>query len=68
MEGTRGLAALGIHVERVIGLVRQKYTMLENTILITLLFPDEYNMTTLDKIVHVSCALTNLSKPIVPFE
>ncbi len=68
VEGTRGLAALRIHVERVIGLVRQKYTMLENTIPITLLSPDECNMTTLDKIVQVSCALTNLSEPIVPFE
>lgn len=68
VEGTRGLASCRIHVERVIGLVRQKYTLLESVIPITLLISDGSGMTTLDKIVHVSCALTNLCEPIVPFE
>ena len=40
VESTRGLASVRIHVERVIGLTRQKYTMLGTTIPITLLQAD----------------------------
>ena len=68
VETTRALAAQRIHVERVIGLTRQKYTMLQSTVPITYLQSDQFNLTTLDKIVRVSCALTNLSDSVVPFE
>ena len=52
----------------VIGMMRQKYTMLQSTIPRTLLQSDTSELTSLDKIVSVACALTNLSKPIVPFD
>lgn len=69
LEKTRGLAAVRIHVERVIGVARQKYTMLQGTIPITLLQNDpEVNLTTLDKIVRVACAMVNGSESVVPFD
>ncbi|XP_061696370.1 uncharacterized protein LOC133511453 isoform X2 [Syngnathoides biaculeatus] len=54
-----------IHVERVIGMLKQKYSILESTI------PIEYMKkfgchTTLDRIVRVASALCNVSTPIVP--
>ena len=67
VETTRVIASVRIHVERVIGVVRQKYTMLEGTIPITLLKKDNtYDVTTLDKIVHVSCALVNTCMSVIP--
>ncbi|XP_076343699.1 uncharacterized protein LOC143243853 [Tachypleus tridentatus] len=69
VETSRVLASARIHVERVIGMVRQKYSMLESTIPITLLQTDQScNLTTLDKIVRVACALTNISPSVVPFD
>ena len=68
IEKTRGLAAVRIHVERVIGVARQKYTMLQGTVPISLLQTDgETGLTNLDKIVRVSCALVNASESVVPF-
>ena len=66
VERTRSLASVRIHVERVIGAVRQKYTILQSTVPITLLKCDkECGLTTLDKIVRVACALTNVCQGIV---
>jgi len=50
----------------VIDVVRQKYTMLQSTIPITLLqnYPT-VQLTVLDKMVHVACALMNLSESII---
>jgi hypothetical protein len=69
VETSRILAAVRIHVERVIGVTRQKYSLLESTIPITLLQNDpSCNLTTLDKVVRVACALTNMCPSCVPFE
>ena len=68
IETTRTLASQRIHVERVIGMVRQKYTMLQETIPITLLLSDKNEATALDKIVHVACSLCNMCESVVPFE
>ena len=68
LENTRGLASVRIHVEGVIGQVRRKYTILRSTIPITLLESDCEPITALDKIVHVCCALTNVSGSVVPFD
>uniref|UniRef100_A0A667XA43 DDE Tnp4 domain-containing protein n=1 Tax=Myripristis murdjan TaxID=586833 RepID=A0A667XA43_9TELE len=65
LETTRGLAAVRIHVERVIGLVRNKYTILQSTIPISLCqvtTPGE--LTSLDKMVTVCCALCNIFQNI----
>ena len=60
-ESTRGLAAVRIHVERVIGLVRNKYTIIQSTIPISLCkttTPGE--LPSVDKMVRVCCALCNI--------
>ena len=66
VEKTRQIANVRIHIERVIGLTRNKYTMLQDKIPITLLQKDDQAVPTIDKIVHVCCALVNLSSSVVP--
>lgn len=68
VESSRGLAAVRIHVERVIGLVWNKYTILQGTIPITLCVSTPDGLTPLDKMVKVCCALCNLCPPVVPPE
>lgn len=68
LENTRGLAAVRIHIERIIGVLRQKYTILQSTVPITLTDVDEENTMHLDKIVSVCCALTNVGESVVPFQ
>ena len=67
LESTRGLASVRIHVERVIGEARNRFTILQSTIGIQMCEAEHPNtLTPLDKIVHVCCALTNVSASIVP--
>lgn len=64
---TRKLANVRIHVERVIGLVRNKFTIMKSIQPIDFVLckqGDEY--TALDKIVTVCCVLTNLCPSVVP--
>lgn len=66
VESTRKIAHLRIHVERVIGTVRNKYTILSDKVPIHMLLPcKDEDMTFLDKIVSVCCALTNMSPSVV---
>ena len=65
---TRHIASVRIHIERVIGNIRKKYSILDSTIPITLLQTDDSGFTTLDKIVRVACALSNVCESIVPFD
>lgn len=66
---TREIANVRIHVERVIGVVRQKFQIRKGNIpLHYVMSPDEEGMTTLDKIAVVCCALTNTCQPVVSFE
>ena len=69
VEETRKIANVRIHVERVIGLVRRKYVILQS------ISPTEMvkakpgeSLAPIDKIARVCCALTNLSESIVPFD
>lgn len=69
VQKTRELASQRIHVERVIGVLRNKYTLLQDTLPINMLQKDPVlNLTCVDKCVHVACALVNLSPSIVPSE
>ena len=69
VQESRNIANVRIHVERVIGLLRQKYTMLQSTIPINLLITKTgQENPVLDKIVTVACALTNLCQSVVPFD
>ena len=69
VEETRSIANVRIHVERVIGMVRQKYTILQGTL------PIDYVTTrngedypAVDHIVRIACALCNLCNSVVPFD
>ena len=69
VDTARQLSRVRIHVERVIGLMRQKYTILESTLPINVIMCNEkadYSLT--DKIVTVCCLLCNCCDSVVPFE
>ena len=73
VEHSRGLASARIHVERVIGLLRRKYTILEGTLPTHYLIcspngPPESQVPTIDHILRVCSALVNFCPPIVPFD
>ena len=73
VESTRGIANVRIHVERVIGLLRRKYTILEGTLPAEFLScnsngPIERQIPLIDRIVRVFSALVNFCPPIVPFD
>ncbi|CAH3188009.1 unnamed protein product [Porites lobata] len=73
VEKTRGIASVRIHVERVIGLLRRKYTILESTLPTDFLAcnpngPPASQIPMIDRIVRVCSALINLCPPIIPFD
>ena len=68
VEQTRRIANVRIHVERVIGNIRKKYSILAGTQPIDFVTVRSGNVTTLDKIVTICCALTNMSDSVVPFD
>jgi len=73
VERTRGIANVRIHVERVIGLLRRKYAILQSTLPTDYLTcnpngPPETQVPTIDRIIRVCSALVNFCPPIVPFD
>lgn len=72
VEKTRGIANVRTHVERVIGLLRQKYSVLQSTLPIDYLLCSDkegngcYPM--LDRLIRVCCALINLCPSVVSFD
>ena len=69
VEQSRKLARVHIHVEHVIGQMRKKYTILHNTLpvsLIKCLSDSDKTNCTIDRILIVTAALTNLSPAIIP--
>lgn len=64
VEETRTIAHVRIHVERVIGTIRQKYKILTDTVPITLISVNDGLL--LNELVVVCCALVNICPPIVP--
>ena len=68
VEQTRRIANVRIHVERVIGSVRQKYSILSATQPIDFVTSRDGKVPTLDKIVCICCALVNLCDSVVPFD
>ena len=73
VERTRGIANVRIHVERVIGLLRRKYTILQGTLPIDLLKCNpsgtvDSRVPMIDRIIRVCSALINLCPPIIPFD
>ena len=69
VEQTRMIASVRIHVERVIGNVRNKFTILQDILpLDYLIRKDDSNYSTIDKIALVACALSNLCDSVIPFD
>ncbi len=67
VEQTRQIANVRIHVERVIGNMRQKYSILSSTQPIDFVNSND-QVTALDKIVCVTSALINMCDSVVPFD
>ena len=68
VDWSRELSTVRIHVERVIGVVKQKYTFLQGTIPISFLKDTATGESTVDKIVRVCCSMVNLCPSIIPRE
>ena len=70
VEETRTFANVRIHVERVIGLVRRKYQILQSRAMpienMSVKRGDQLAL--IDKIGVICCALTNLCDSVVPLE
>lgn len=69
VEETRTIANVRIHVERVIGNVRQKYSILQGTLpidFVTKRVGEEFPL--VNRILRVCCALCNICDSVVPFE
>ena len=69
VEKTRNIANVRIHVERVIGSVRQRFSILSGTgVLPKEVCQSKDGLVLLDAIVRVCCTLNNMCDGIVPFE
>ena len=68
MESSRNIANVRFHVERVIGLILNKYTILQDIVSIDYLITDSQSTPIIDKIVTVCCSLINCSKYVVTFD
>ncbi len=69
VQETRNIANVRIHVERVIGAVRQKYSILRGTLQVDFLIQkQEDTFPQVDKIVRVPCALCNVCDSVLPFK
>ena len=66
VEKSRQISRVRIHVERVIGQLRKKYTILAGPLPISLIKkPTDNDTTTIDRILIVTAALINLCKSVV---
>ena len=69
VEETRKIANVQIHVERVIGSVKQKFKILQSTIPIQYVTKQkDRNTPLIDRIVRVCCELTNVCDSVVPLD
>lgn len=66
IEKTRNIANIRIHIERIIGVVKQKYQILDKVIPISMLAKNsKFNTSTIDQIMVVCCAFLNLNPSII---
>ena len=67
VEESRSMSNVRIHVERVIGCVRQKYTILGGPLHVDFISSKPGEKPQIDRIVRVCCCLHNLCDSVVPF-
>lgn len=65
LEASRNISHCRIHIERIIGSLRQKYRILYEVLPVSLLSTAS-DIPLLDEILCVCCALINLCPPIIP--
>ena len=65
VECSQKLAKVQIHAGRVIGQMKNKFTILQSIIPVSLVKCTDKTVSTIDKIVTVCAALTNLSKSVI---
>ena len=68
VEQTRSIANIRIHVERVIGNIRKKYSFLSTTQPVDYLMSKNDLPPILDMAVTVSCCLCNICDSVIPFD
>ena len=69
VEKKRKIATVLIHVERIIGVLRQKYTILQHTLPTNYLICRKSEPVPLiDRMIRVCSALVNLCPPTIPFD
>ena len=69
VDWSHEISLVRIHVERIIGVLKQKYTILQNVLPISLIQDDnDETQSTIDKIVTVCCACVNMCPSVVPQE
>ena len=67
VDWSRELSTVRIHVERVIGVLKQKYTILQSVLPISFIgHKDDIGDATIDKLVRVCCCMVNLCPSVVP--
>ena len=59
------MAMVRIHVERVIGVMKNRYTILQSRLAVSLIKRKDEDIATADKLLTVCAALTNLGEPVV---
>ena len=62
------MSVVRIQVERIIGVVKQKYTILQNILPISLISDAKDTVSTIDKVVKVCCACVNMCPLVVSQE
>ena len=67
LDRSQQLSRVRIHVERVIGVLRQKYTILQSILPINFIMT-EGDTSVIDKVVTVCSAICNCCESVVPFE
>ena len=69
IDVSRQLSRVRIHVEWVIGMLRQKYTILQSILPISLIMCDsESDISSVDKIAVIACTLCNRCDSVVPMD
>ena len=66
VDWSRELSIVRIHVEHIIGLLKQKFTILQGVLPICLMVDNKDTRPTIDKIVQVCCAIVNLCPSVIP--
>ena len=67
VDTARQLSHVRIHVERVIGLLRNKYTILQSTLPIRIIMCNDGENSIIDKIVVICSVLCNCCNSVIPF-